>query len=152
MAEMLTGRQQGFARMVAAGSTLRDAYAANYSVDAMKPANIYQAASKLMDNPAVAAAVKGMVEQKTNALMMADRTRVRQYVFDRLIKESGDPENPPAARIRAAELLGKVKGVDLFGGGEERAPRETAELEAALKAKLAAMLSTGLSEAKEARD
>lgn len=138
---MLTGKQEGFAQDVARGKTLAEAYRANYDVKAMHQASVYQQASKLMDHAGVAARVKELVDGKADSLMMADRVRVRQYVFDRLIEESRNGENPAATRVKALELLGKVRGVDLFGEkGDGAPPAGSKEIEADIKRKLGELL------------
>lgn len=123
------------------GKTLAEAYVNSYDVKKMTKASIYQSASRLMDDERIADRVRELSEAKTDRLMMADRIRVRQYVFDRLIEESRNTDNPAASRIKALELLGKVRGVELFEGGkEEPAGRKAVEIEEELKRKLAGLL------------
>lgn len=144
--ERLTGKQEAFAQAVARGMTLHDAYRASYDAAKMGTPTVYQAASKLMDNEFIQARVKELVETRTDRSLMADRQRVRQYVFDRLMLESKNEESPPAARIKALELLGKVRGVDMFGEGKQEEGRKAAaDIEADIRRRLADLLgaSTG---------
>lgn len=143
----LTPKQEEFAVAVANSLTLSDAYKKAYNAENMKAAHIYTAASQLMSNPKVARRVADLIEFKTQKSMMADVKRVRQHVFDRLMMESINEQSSPNARIKALELLGKIRGIDMFvnggsngglmegEGGEENNP-DAAALEAKLRSKL----------------
>lgn len=62
--------------------------------------------------------------------------RLRHYVTNKLVRESGDPD--PKVRLRALEMLGKIKEVGLFVERREVvvSNRSTEELEQELKRKL----------------
>jgi hypothetical protein len=94
-----------------------------------------------MDNAAVVLRVNALVAAK-QASASHDAVRIRRHVIDRLHAESTDPDNPPAARVRALELLGKL---DVVGAFRERVATEAAEaapadLAATLEARLRAVL------------
>jgi hypothetical protein len=90
----------------------------------------------------IAARVNQLVMER-QAKTSLDAARIRQHVIERLHAESTDPDSPPAARVRALELLGKL---DVVGAFRERVATEPAEaapadLAATLEAKLRAMLA-----------
>jgi len=139
----LTAKQEAFAQGVGSrGETLAAAYRAAYDAEGMSPAAIHVAACRLMDNAAVALRVNALVQAK-QASASLDAARIRRHVIDRLHAESTDPDSPPAARVRALELLGKL---DVVGAFRERVATEPpeaapADLAATLEAKLRAMLA-----------
>lgn len=109
----LTEKQEAFARLVAKGSTLADAYRASYNAEEMTSGTIYTESSKLMDNPRVAARVRALIED-ANERHLVDAARVRRHVMDRLLRESVDMESPASARISALVALGRVDVVGMF--------------------------------------
>src|SRR6478609_1822309 len=131
----LTEKQELFAQAVAKGSTLEDAYRSAYDASSMANSTIYGEASRMMDLPHIAVRVKALLairEERTHAL---DAKRIRQHVFDRLMVESIDEESPPAARIKALELLGKIDVVSMFKEQKGQVDDKLASVEA-LEAKL----------------
>jgi len=139
----LTAKQESFCVGVGSrGETLAASYRAAYDAANMTPANVHNEASKLMGRPEIAARVNALVREK-QARSSHDAARIRQHVIERLHAESTDPDNPPAARVRALELLGKL---DVVGAFRERVQNEPADaapadLAATLEAKLKAMLA-----------
>ena len=84
-----------------------------------------------------------MLLRDRQAKTSLDAARIRQHVIERLHAESTDPDNPPAARVRALELLGKL---DVVGAFRERVATEPdapaqADLAATLEARLKALLA-----------
>lgn len=141
-AEGLTAKQERFAEQVASGATLAASYRAAYDATNMSAAAIHNEASKLMDHPGIAMRVNALLRQK-QAAEQHDAGRIRRHVIERLHAESTDPDNPPAARVRALELLGKL---DVVGAFRERVATEQAEqapadLAATLEARLKALLA-----------
>jgi hypothetical protein len=139
----LTEKQEAFARGVANGLTLAEAYRRAYDAEEMKKGSIYTEASKLMDHPAVAQRAKALLDQRSQHTHALDAKRIRQHVFDRLMIESVEDESPPAARIKALELLGKIDVVSMFKEQKESPLGErldVAELEAKLKQTLAKLI------------
>jgi hypothetical protein len=139
----LTAKQEAFAQGVGSrGETLAVSYRAAYDAANMAPATVHAEACRLMANPVIAARVNQLVMER-QAKTSLDAARIRQHVIERLHAESTDPDSPPAARVRALELLGKL---DVVGAFRERVATEPAEaapadLAATLEAKLRAMLA-----------
>jgi hypothetical protein len=110
----LTSKQEAFCQGVGSrGETLAAAYRAAYDAAGMTAHTIHNEACKLMGNPAVAARINALVMQK-QARTQHDAVRIRQHVIERLHIESQDKNNPPSARVRALELLGKLDTVGAF--------------------------------------
>ena len=137
----LTAKQEAFAAQVASGATLAASYRAAYDADSMSAAAIHNEASKLMDHPGIAMRVNALLRQR-QAVEQHDAGRIRRHVIERLHLESINEDSPPAARVRALELLGKL---DVVGAFRERVATEQAEaapadLAATLEARLRAVL------------
>lgn len=135
----LTDKQEAFARGVLKYPSLADAYRNAFDAGNMSVASIYSEASRLMDHPNVAARVRGLMEDRDRRKDGIDAKRIRQHVYDRLMVESVDDDSPPAARIRALELLGKIDVVAMFKEPKGDVP-DTPEDVAGLQAKLEGML------------
>lgn len=136
----LTEKQETFAQCVAKGSTLIDAYRTAYNTEGMKQSSMYSEASKLMDHPIVAQRTRELMEHRAKRVHALDAMRIRQHVFDRLMVESVDEDNPAASRVRSLELLGKIDVVQMFREPKDvDVPRE--ESIAELQAKVKGMLS-----------
>jgi hypothetical protein len=139
----LTAKQEAFAQGVGSrGETLAASYRAAYDAANMSPATIHAEACRLMANPLIAARINALVQAR-QASASHDAARIRRHVIERLHAESTDPDNPPAARVRALELLGKL---DVVGAFRERVATEQAEaapadLAATLEARLKALLA-----------
>ncbi len=138
----LTAKQEAFAQGVGSrGETLAAAYRAAYDAAGMSPPAVHVAACRLMDNAAVALRVNALVAAK-QAKASHDAARIKAHVIERLHAESIDPDNPPAARVRSLELLGKLSGVGAFieRVATEQAEPAPADLAATLEARLRAVL------------
>ena len=139
----LTSKQEAFSVGVGSrGETLAVAYRAAYDAANMAPATVHNEACKLMARPEIAARVNELVRERQTKTSH-DAARIKAHVIERLHAESIDPDSPPAARVRALELLGKLSDVAAF---KERVATEThdaapADLAATLEAKLKAMLA-----------
>ena len=139
----LTEKQENFAQGVAKGLTLSDAYRNAYVVGEMSNSTINAEASRMMDHPSIAARIKWLLQVRQEKSFALDAMRIRAHVFDRLMIESVEDDSPPAARVRALELLGKIDVVSMFKEQKGPAPDEHAdpvELEAKLKAALGKLL------------
>jgi hypothetical protein len=138
----LTSKQEAFAQGVGSrGETLAASYRAAYDAANMSQAAIHVEACKLMALPAIAQRVNVLVREK-QAKTSHDAARIRQHVIERLHLESINEDSPPASRVRALELLGKL---DVVGAFRERVATEAAEaapadLAATLEARLRAVL------------
>jgi len=131
----LTGKQEAFAKLVASGSMLSDAYRECYSADNMKSSTLWSEACRLAQNPKVSARIKDI-----QADMEADRRTIErrreEWVLKRLSEEADQADNA-SSRIRALELVGKTVG--MFTDRIEQAEtseRSASEIEKDLKARL----------------
>jgi hypothetical protein len=140
----LTPKQERFAQEVAKGSTLSDAYRAAYDVENSKDNTIHGAASDLMGQGHIAARVRELLKEQER-MMLKDAVAIRRHVFNGLMKESEDADSPPAARIRALELLGKIDIVSMFKERTEHVTdeRKPEDIEKVLKERLRALLRKG---------
>ncbi len=131
----LTGKQEAFAKLVASGSMLSDAYRECYSADNMKSSTLWSEACRLAQNPKVSARIKDI-----QADMEADRRTIErrreEWVLKRLSEEADQADNA-SSRIRALELVGKTVGMftDRIEQAET-ADRSASEIEKELKARL----------------
>lgn len=139
----LTAKQEAFAQGVGTrGETLADAYRAAYDAANMAPATVHSEACRLMANPVISARINRLVIERQGR-ESHNAERIRQHVTERLHAESIDPDNPPAARVRALELLGKLGAVQAFASkdkDDDAAPAH-ADLVATLEARLKALLA-----------
>ena len=85
--DRLTAKQEAFAKQVAGGAVLSDAYRDCYSADGMRDSTIWSEACKLAQNPKVTARVKAL-----QAEMEADRRTIarrrEEFVLKRLAEEA----------------------------------------------------------------
>ena len=131
----LTGKQEAFAKLVARGAILSDAYRECYSADNMKSSTLWSEACRLAQNPKVSARIKDI-----QADMEADRRTIErrreEWVLKRLQEEADGADNA-SSRIRALELVGKTVG--MFTDRIEQADtadRSASEIEKELTARL----------------
>ena len=131
----LTGKQEAFAKLVAGGAVLSDAYRECYSADTMKDSTVWSEACRLAQNPKVSARIKDI-----QADMEADRRTIErrreEWVLKRLSEEADQADNA-SSRIRVLELVGKTVG--MFTDRIEQAEtseRSASEIEKELKARL----------------
>ena len=137
----LTGKQEAFAKLVANGSMLSDAYRECYSADTMKDSTIWSEACRLAQNPKVSARIKDI-----QADMEADRRTIErrreEWVLKRLQEEADQADNA-SSRIRALELVGKTVG--MFTDRIEQADtaeRPASEIEKELTARLGRLIGS----------
>ena len=118
--EGLTAKQERFCQEVAAGNTLAASYRAAYDAANMTEHTIHNEASRLMNRPDIAARVNALIQAKQDKTSH-DTARMRQHIIERLWAESQDSDSPPAARLKALELMGKL---DIVGAFRERVSNE----------------------------
>lgn len=140
-AEGLTAKQMAFADKVAEGVTLAEAYRHAYDADNMAASTIHAEASRLMADPRIAARVNAQLAAR-QAKTSHDAARMRLHIIERLWAESQDADSPPAARLKALELMGKL---DIVGAFRERVSNEadstpSADLAQALQERITALL------------
>lgn len=99
----LTDRQRRFVEhYVALGNGAQAARQAGYK----DGAGIYETASDLLRKPEIRQAIDDRQANLANELGLT-----RQWVLDGLRQEAVDGDSPPAARIKARELIGKAHGM-----------------------------------------
>ncbi len=128
-------KQREFARKVAEGSSLADAYADAYDSSG-KRETIRREASRLARNPIVAP----MIEAESKAIELAQlpsRASRRRWVMERLAKESEIGSD--SSRIRALELIGRSVGAFEDDESESSESNES-DLLASLRARLVGVL------------
>ena len=135
----LTGKQEAFAKLVAGGAVLSDAYRECYAADSMKDSTVWSEACRLAQNPKVSARIKDI-----QADMEADRRTIErrreEWVLKRLSEEADQADNA-SSRIRALELVGKTVG--MFTDRVEQADtteRSASDIEADLRRRLDRLL------------
>ena len=133
--QSLTGKQEAFAKLVAGGAVLSDAYRECYAADTMKDSTVWSEACRLAQNPKVSARIKDI-----QADMEADRRTIErrreEWVLKRLSEEADQADNA-SSRIRALELVGKTVGMftDRIEQAET-ADRSASEIEKELRQRL----------------
>ena len=137
----LTGKQEAFAKLVAGGAVLSDAYRECYSADTMKDSTVWSEACRLGQNPKVSARIKDIQAD----MEQSNRTRLlrrEEWVLKSLQEEAVSADNA-SSRIRALELVGKTVG--MFTDRIEQAEttdRSASEIEKDLKARLARLIGS----------
>jgi len=144
-ATKLTIKQQAFVDEIIKGKlgSYKEAYAKVYDVELTKTGKIPKwvevEASKLVANPKIALSIQKAIEKKEQSVV-ASSLRTRNYVIDRLYKESQESDSD-ASRVRALELLGK--SVSLFSDViETKESRSSNEIEADIEEKIEQLLKT----------
>ena len=127
----LSAKQKQFARLIAQGNTGASAYRMAYNTKA-KSKTQGDAARRIKADSRVSAEIerlKALQEIRESQ----SPAQIRQTVIERLQLEATDSTNPPAARIRALELLGKVTEVAAFTERREQTVVHSSE---AIKAQI----------------
>jgi hypothetical protein len=124
----LTRKQIAFAEQIALGNTKAGAYRSAYDSHG-KPVTQSHEGSRLAASPAVSAQVEAF-KLALEAQRYATPAALRALVIERLTQAAIDDAMPPAQRLRALELLGKVTEVAAF---TER--RELIKTDSAVNAK-----------------
>ena len=105
----LTPKQEQFAKLVAKGSNLSEAYRQTYRTEGMADKSIWQAAWQVSRNAKVAEMIERF--QKANESMeLHDSERARAWALERLKCEATGSETD-GARIRAIELVMRHHGL-----------------------------------------
>jgi len=140
----LTPKQRAFVNEIVKGKlgSYKEAYAKVYDVTLTKagkvPKWVEVEASKLVANPKIALSLHKAIERREHSVT-ASALRTRNYVIERLYKESKESESD-ASRVRSLELLGKT--VAMFSDVlEERSARDSEEIERDIEAKLEQLLA-----------
>lgn len=108
----LTAKQKRFARLIAEGNTGADAYRKAYNAKGT-PKSVGSNASRLKADERMQLELTRL--NRLNEIReLHSPAQIRAQVIERLQLEATDENNPPSARIRALELLGKVTEVAAF--------------------------------------
>jgi phage terminase small subunit len=111
----LTIKQRKFVEEIVKGKlgSYKEAYAKVYDVALTKSGKIPKwvevEASRLYCNPKIALSIQKAMQRKEQS-SVASSLRTRNYVIEKLYKESQESESD-ASRVRALELLGKSIGL-----------------------------------------
>lgn len=108
----LTAKQRNFAEGIAMGKTKAGAYRDAYRSSA-KPHHQSLEGQRLAAHPAIARQIDAF-RLAAEARKHATPAALRQLVIERLTAHAIDDDLPPAQRLRALELLGKVTEVAAF--------------------------------------
>ena len=108
----LTTKQRGFIKDVASGVTKAQAYRNNYNTRA-KPKQAGTDACKLSAKPIISAEIEAF-KLALEAQAHYEGANLKALILHQLTIHALSPDNPPASRIRALELLGKTYDVGLF--------------------------------------
>lgn len=143
----LTAKQKAFAEEVAKGTPKAKAYRKAYNSKA-KPATQASEAYKLTTNPAISSMIEAQ-KVAIEAQKYQTPAHLRALTIHELTKHALSEDNPPAQRIKALELLGKITEVALFTERREVVKVDSSDV---MKAKLMesiklAMQSTDIIEA-----
>jgi len=108
----LTRKQRAFAEAVAMGETKTGAYRQSYDTHSSGAVQAVEA-QRLVNNPKVALQIEAF-KLAAEAKRYATPAALRNLVIERLTATAIDDAIPPAQRLRALELLGKVTEVAAF--------------------------------------
>jgi len=110
--ERLTHKQKEFARLVALGENKTKAYREAYNSTG-KPEGQTVSACRLSQKPSVALMIEAY-QLANEAAKYRTPAQLRELVIHQLTQHALDTDCPPAQRIKALELLGKVSEVAAF--------------------------------------
>jgi hypothetical protein len=132
----ITAKMDAFARHVADGVSLAEAYRRAFNTAKMKPKTIRDDASRLAHHPGVRAAVEAYraeiaARNRMAALEKEDR------VWQRLWELAEDEIVPPAVRVRALDLAARLAG--MFKHPEDEVPLSLGAIEAEIQQRLGAL-------------
>jgi hypothetical protein len=108
----LTPKQRKFAEAIARGESKAGAYRAAYKSN-MKPHHESLEGQRLAANPAIARQIEAL-QLANEAARHATPAALRSLVIQQLTEHALSQDVPPAQRLRALELLGKVTEVAAF--------------------------------------
>ena len=137
--DRLTAKQEAFAKQVAGGAILSEAYRECYSAEGMRDSTIWSEACKLAQNPKVSTRVK-VLQAENEASQRTRDQRLREHVLKRLMEEA-DRAETDGARVRSLELLGKT--VSMFADRIEQTDtteRSASDIEKDLRQRLDRLL------------
>lgn len=139
LANGLTARQEAFAQGVAGGGSASASYRAAYDASKMADATVWARASGLLADGKVRARVDALLQEKARK-GLHDRAKAAAWALERLQKEAESAETD-GARVQAVALVMRHHGLLTDRIEAEHSDKRTAaELETALRDRLAALL------------
>lgn len=133
----ITAKMDAFARHVAEGMSLADAYRQAFNTAKMKPKTVRDDASRLARHPGVRAALEAYRADIEARIRMFSIDR-EERIWRRLWGLIEDDEVPPAVRVRALDLAARLSGMFL------RPCDQTQFAYATVERKFADLLSAGV--------
>jgi hypothetical protein len=133
LASGITAKMDMFARHVADGLSLADAYRAAFCTANMKAKTIRDDASRLAQHSGVRAAIKSYRAEIEARNRMAALER-DERIWERLWSLIEDEEVPPTVKVRALDLAARLAG--MFKRATDEAPLSVAALETELARRL----------------
>ena len=141
--DQLTIKQRAFVDEIIKGKlgSYKEAYAKVYDVALTKEGKIPKwvevEASKLVANPKIALSIQKAIEKRETSAV-ASNLRIKNYVLERLYKESQEADSD-SSRVQALHLLGKT--VALFSDVvETKEARTTDQIEEDIEERILALL------------
>lgn len=116
----LTVKQERFALLVAQGRPLSAAYRQAYNTASMAAKTVHEAASRLAHHCKITARIDAL-RAEIEARTQCESDGAASVVINTLLAIMEDPTVKPRDRLKASELLGRIRGVDLFGTGPPHA-------------------------------
>jgi len=110
--QRLTPKQREFARQMVTAPTKSAAYRNAYNTNG-KPKNVHSDAAKLLRDPRIVTEIEAL-RLASEAEKHRTPAQLRALVTGQLVQHALDDSVPPATRIRALELLGKLTEVASF--------------------------------------
>lgn len=135
----ITAKMDVFARHVAEGLSLADAYRQAFNTSKMKPRTVSNDASRLARHPGVTAAITAYrAEFETRNRMLALQRDER--IWEGLWGLVENDEVPPAVKVKALDLAARLAG--MFNAPKDEEPLSAAAVEVELQRKLQSLLSS----------
>lgn len=129
----ITAKMDAFARHVAEGLSLADAYRRAFNTAKMKPKTVSNDASRLARHPGVSAAIETYrAENEARNRMLALEKSDR--IWGRLWYLIEDANVPPAVRVKALDLAARLAG--MFKDRKDEITLSASEIEAELTNRL----------------
>ena len=140
----LTAQQWAYCEARAAGSSVVEAYRQAYNPTSDNIHTIYTNAAQCEARPLVQSRLREMLLEKAGAATLVPQIG-REFVLNGIAAEAINAPRP-ADRLRAYEMLGKTMGLFTPEREDEAVPRSVEEIDARLKARLAAALAPAIEE------
>lgn len=140
----LTAQQWAYCEARAAGSSVVEAYRQAYNPTSDNIQTIYTNAAQCEARPLVQSRLRELLLAKQGDATLVPQIG-REFVLNGIAAEAVSAPRP-ADRLRAYEMLGKTMGLFTPEREDEAVPRSVEEIDARLKARLAAALAPAIEE------